>query len=145
MGMGGPPQMNGVQQECMREFTSNREEVEKRGQAAKAGQEKHVTREEMCKLVTIYSSAEAKWIKFSESNVTKCGIPKEVVAQLKGVHVHTAQAQKALCATGPVQAAAPAAPTLSDALGTTRPLTQDTEKRKPGGTMDTLTGNPLSR
>jgi hypothetical protein len=143
--MGGPPQMNATQQECMREFTVNREEVEKRGQAAKAGQEKHVTREEMCKLVTVYSAAETKWIKFSESNVTKCGIPKEVVAQLKGVHVHTAQAQKALCSAGPTQAAAPAAPTLSDALGTTKLPSVETEKRKPGGTMDTLTGNPLSR
>jgi hypothetical protein len=145
MGMGGPPQMNATQQECMREFTADREAVEKHGQAAKAGQEKHVTREEMCKLVTVYSNAEVKWIKFSETNMTKCGIPKEVVGQLKGVHAHTAQAQKALCSAGPTQAAAPAAPTLSDALGTTKLPSQETEKRKPGGTMDTLTGNALGR
>ena len=137
--------MNATQQDCMREFTANREEVEKRGIAAKTANEKHVPRDEMCKMVTIYANAESKWIKFSETNMTKCGIPKEVVAQLKGVHVHTAQAQKALCAAGPTQAAAPAAPTLSDALGTTRLPSQDTEKRKPGGTMDTLTGNALGR
>jgi hypothetical protein len=143
--MGGPPGMNATQQECMREFTGYREEVEKRGIAAKAANEKHVPREEMCKLVTVYSGAEVKWIKFTETNMTKCGIPKEVIGQLKGVHSHTAQAQKSLCSAGPTQAAAPAAPTLSDALGTTRLPSQETEKRKPGGTMDTLTGNALSR
>ena len=143
--MGGPPGMNATQQDCLREFTVDREEVEKHGMAAKAGNEKHVPREELCKLVSAYSDAEAKWIKYSETNMTKCGIPKEVVAQLKGVHVRTATAKKQVCAAGPTQAAAPAAPTLSDALGTTRLPSQETEKRKPGGTMDTLTGNALGR
>jgi len=139
--MGGAP--NATQQECLREFTTNREEVEKRGMAAKAGNEKHVSREELCKLVTVYSNAESKWIKFSETNMAKCGILKEVIGQLKSVHVHTAQAQKNVCAAGPTQAAAPAAPTLSDALGTVKMPSAETETRKPGGTMDTLTGNAL--
>ena len=41
-----------AQQECVGQFTALRSEVEKRGMAAKAGGEKQVPREEMCKLVT---------------------------------------------------------------------------------------------
>jgi hypothetical protein len=31
------------------------------------------------KLVTAYSAAEVKWVKYAEINMTKCGIPKEIV------------------------------------------------------------------
>ena len=149
-GFGGPPMGGGgfgggptaVQQECMTQFTTLRAEVEKRGLAAKAGGEKRVSREEMCKLVTEYNTAEIKWVKYAEGNMTKCGIPKEIVTQLKTVHAKTAEGQKKLCAAGP---AVSATPTLSDALGTATMPTRETEKRKPGGTLDTLTGPALTR
>jgi hypothetical protein len=139
---GGPP--SGVQQECMTQFTTLRSEVEKRGMAAKAAGEKQASREEMCKLVTAYSTAEIKWVKFSETNMAKCGIPKEIITQLKTVHAKTADGQKKLCAAGPAGGPA-AAPTLSDALGTATLPTREPEKRKAGGTLDTLTGNALAR
>jgi len=139
--MGGGP--NAAQQACIQEFAKYREEVEKRAIAAKTASEKKATREEMCSLVTAYSAAEAKWIKFSEDNMAKCGIPKEAVGQIKGVHVHTADARKKICAAGP-QAGAPAAPSLSDALGTSRLPVPTAEKPK-AGSMDTLTGNALTR
>jgi hypothetical protein len=143
--MGGPPMApTAVQQDCMREFTSLRQDVEKKGLAAKAGNEKKVTREEMCKLVGLYSTAEAKWIKFVADNLAKCGIPKQLVDQLKGAHVRTADARKHLCAPGPTQAG-PATPSLSDALGTSTLPNREPEKRKSGGTLDTLTGNALAR
>jgi hypothetical protein len=143
--MGGPPMApTATQEQCVREFTTLRQEVEKKGMAAKAGNEKKVTREEMCKLVSIYATAEAKWIKFSADNMAKCGIPKQLVDQLKGTHTHTADARKKLCAAGPAQAG-PVTPTLSDALGTATLPNQETEKRKSGGTLDTLTGNALAR
>jgi hypothetical protein len=66
------------------------------------------------KLVTAYSAAEVKWVKYAEINMTKCGIRKEIVTQLKTVHVRTADGQKKLCSAG----AAGAAPTLSDVEGT---------------------------
>jgi hypothetical protein len=141
-GFGGPP-MGGPPQECMTQFTALRGEVEKRGMAAKTASEKHATREEMCKLVTEYGAAENKWIKYTEANASKCGIPKEIVAQLKASHARTATGQKQLCAAGPAVAATP---TLSDALGTaTLPTREPEKKRKPGGTMDTLTGNALGQ
>jgi hypothetical protein len=151
-GFGGSPMGGGfgagppaVQQECMTHFTSLRSAVEKRGMAARTASEKRASREEMCKLVTAYSAAEIKWVKYAEGNMTKCGIPKEIVTQLKTVHAKTADGQKKLCAAGP--AGGPAAvPTLSDALGTASLPSRETEKkRKPGGTMDTLTGNALGQ
>jgi hypothetical protein len=142
-GMGGPPPA--AQQECVGSFTALRAEVEKRGMAAKAGGEKKATREEMCKLVTEYSVAEAKWIKFAETNMSKCGIPKQILQQLKTVHTKTTEGQKKLCSAGPAGGPA-AAPTLSDALGTATLPTREAEKqRKPGGTLDTLTGPALGR
>jgi hypothetical protein len=143
MGAGPPP--NADQQACIRDFGNHRDEVEKRAMAAKAGSEKKVPREEMCNLVSAYSAAEAKWIKFSETNMTKCGIPKQAVEQIKGVHVRTADARKRICASGPQAGGTAAAPSLSDALGTTRLPTPVTEKPKAGGTLDTLTGNALAR
>jgi hypothetical protein len=127
---------------CMAEFTKLREEVQKRGAAAKTASEHKATREEMCKQVTAYATAEAKWVKFTEASVSTCGIPPEIAKQLKTVHGHTEETKQKLCAAGP--AAAAAAPSLSDALGTTRLPTPDTTKTG-SGTLDTLTGNAIQR
>ncbi len=143
-GMGAGP--TPAQLACMKSFTEFREETEKRGLAAKtAGERKQKpTREEFCKLVTAYSDTEAKWLKYTAENLAKCGIPKEILEQIKAAHMHTAEAKTKICSAGPGPAAA--APTLSDALGTSSLPSQETEKRKGGGgTMDTLTGNALAR
>jgi hypothetical protein len=132
---GGPPP-------CAIEFGKLREDVQKKGAVAKAASERKATREEMCKVVQSFSAAEAKWLKFTEAGVASCGIPAEVVTQLKQVHAHTEQAQKNICSAGPA-AAAQAAPSLSDALGTNR-LQLDT-KRTGGNYLDTLTGNAIQR
>jgi hypothetical protein len=131
----------------MNGFTKLREETEKRGLAAKAASEakKKPSREEFCKLVSAYSDSEARWIKFTAENLSKCGIPKEILVQIKAAHTHTAEAKTKICSGGPMPGAA-AAPTLSDALGTSSLPSQETEKHKSGGgTMDTLTGNALQR
>jgi hypothetical protein len=127
---------------CMAEFTRLREDVQKQGLAAKAAGQRKATREEMCKHVTAYNAAELKWVKFTEANVSTCGIPPQIAQQLKQVHVHTEETKEKLCAAGP--AAGPVAPSLSDALGTTRLPTPDTTKTG-GGTLDTLTGNAIQR
>jgi len=139
-GFGAPasPLPEGAQQ-CIAEFTKLREDVEKKGKTAKAASERKVTRDEMCKYVTAYAVAEVKWSKFADDNQTKCGIPPQVVAQLKAVRGATDQTREKICAA---QAAAPAAPSLSDALGTTRLPTPTTNKTG-SGTLDTLTGNAI--
>jgi hypothetical protein len=147
MGAGPPPQASpfsggGEVPPCMAEFGKLRDEVQKRGLAAKAAGARKVSREEMCKHITAYSVAELKWVKFTESNVTSCGIPVQVVNQLKEVHGHTEQTKEKICAAGPAAAAGP--PSLSDALGTTKLPTPDTTKSG-NGTLDTLTGNAIQR
>jgi hypothetical protein len=132
-GGGAPP--------CMAEFSKLREDVQKRGLAAKAAGQRKVSREEMCKHITDYSAAELKWVKYTEANTTTCGIPPEVAQQLKQVHNNTEQTKAKICAAGP-SAAAP--PSLSDALGTSRLPTPETTKSG-SGTLDTLTGSALSR
>ena len=87
---------------CMTEFAKLREDVEKKGIAAKAAGIRKATREEMCKHITDYSSAELKWVKFSESNISTCGIPVQVVQQLKQVHGHTEKTKEKICARGPL-------------------------------------------
>jgi len=154
-GGGGPPGMGGgmggggptpEQLACMKSFTEYREDTEKRGLAAKAAGERKQkpSREEFCKLVTAYADSEGRWMKFTAENLAKCGIPKQILEQIKIAHTHTTEAKTKICSAGPGPAGA--APTLSDALGTSNVPSQETEKRKSGGgTMDTLTGNALAR
>ena len=93
-------QPNTSSYECAIQFKGLRSEVERRGIAARSASEKHASREEMCKLVTAYGAAETEWIEFVERNMTPCGIPMEIVAQMKTVHAKTADGQKKLCAAG---------------------------------------------
>jgi len=140
--MGAPGAMGGGPPPCVVEFGKMREEVQKKGLAAKAAGERKAPREEMCKMVQSYSAAEGRWLKFAEGGVATCGIPAEVVTQLKQVHARTEQAQKNICSAGPA-AAMQAAPSLSDALGTNR-VQLDTKKTG-ANYLDTLTGNAIQR
>jgi hypothetical protein len=141
-----PPGVGGGGQEppCMKDFLPLREEAQKRAMAIKAGMEKKVPREEACKLFQAFAAAEIKMIKFSESNSTWCGIPPQAIEQMKQGHERTVKARTQVCAAGPVGAAKPSAPSLSDALGTSNAPIPEVSKGT-GGTFDTLTGNALSR
>src|SRR5215468_3650699 len=145
MGAGPPPQASpfdggGAMPPCFAEFAKLREEVQKKALAAKAAGQRKVAREEMCKHISAYSVAESKWVKYTEANVASCGIPVQVVNQMKEVHGHTEQTKEKICAAGP--AAGP--PSLSDALGTPKLPTPETT-RGGSGTLDTLTGNAIQR
>ncbi len=138
-----PPPGAAAQQQCVTEFGSLREKTEKLAMTAKAAGERKAPREEMCKHVQAYAAAEAKWVKFTSDNVTRCGIPPQVAKQLREVHDRTLVARKNICAAGPGPGG-PAAPTLSDALGTARmPVPDGSQSGR--GTLDTLTGNAIAR
>lgn len=138
----GPPQGGGAPPPCLAEFLKLREDVDKKGRAAKQASEHKATREEMCKQITVYAAAELKWVKFTESNSASCGIPPTVAKELKTVHGHTEETKAKLCAPGAMGVAS--APSLSDALGTTRLPTPETTHTG-SGTLDTLTGNAIQR
>jgi len=78
-------------------------------------------------------------------NADSCGIPQQAVAQMKANHDRTLKMQSQVCnvAAGPAK---PTGPGLSEALGTTRSTAGSLDPLAPrSGTMDTLTGNVLSR
>jgi len=130
---------------CFREFAPLKAEAEKRGLAIKTATEKKQkpSREEVCALFKSYSAAEAKVVKFIKDNAQSCGIPADAATQMKANHDRTMKTQNQICSTagGPAK---PTGPGLSEALGTTRGGTLDPLAPN-NGTLDTLTGNVLSR
>ena len=124
-----------------------RDETAKNAQAiGAAGQRKQKpTPEEACKLFKAYLSSEAKMLKGLEQHKATCGVPPEVITQVKTQHSQASETGKKVCeaaARGPMQAG----PTFSDALGSTPLVPETTDKNKSGGgTFETLTGNALQR
>ena len=137
----------GQEPPCFKDFLPLRDETQKRGLLIKAAQDRgSPTREEMCQLIKNLSVAEAKMVKFVADNHVSCGIPVEVVTQMKTGHGNTLKARQNVCSGGPAAAskAAPPMPKLSDELGLRGIAGQSTESGGTG-TFDTLTGNPLAR
>jgi hypothetical protein len=142
MGMQPPPQ---AQQEnpCMGEFTRLRDDVEKSGKFAKAVNDRHGTREEFCKAFTSLHAAQARWVSYTQKNGSRCGIPPDVIKQLKLGETNLNKMRNNAC-NGGGPAAAPA-PSLAEALGTGRlpvPENDETTKKR-GGALDTLTGGVI--
>jgi hypothetical protein len=117
--------------------------VEKAGSAIQAAGQRKAAREEVCPLFNRFVAVEAKMVKFLESHQSTCQIPAQAITQAKANHSKTVSIRKNVCAKGPAAAAAPAGPTLSEAIS--GPVLPDDTKPKTGrGIFDTLTGT-LSR
>lgn len=132
---------------CLEEFVKLRKEVEKRGQIIQAaGQRKQKpSPKEACGLFNAFTGAELKMIKYATTNAAKCGIPAQIIDNMKQSHAKSDEVRTRVCqvaAQGP--GAGPAKPpSLSDALSAPVP---DSANIKTGrGTYDTLTGNPLGK
>jgi len=141
---GQMPQQQQQMPPCYKEFEPLKAEAEKRGLAVKHATEKKdkASREEVCALIKRYSEAEGQLVKFIKANTAKCGIPPEAATQMSANHSRTLKSVNAVCsATGPAK---PTGSGLSEALGTTRGGTLDPLAPN-NGTLDTLTGNVLSR
>ena len=141
-----PSQGGGPGQDCMKEFLPLREEAERRGKLIKVASEKHATPEEACKLLGSFGQAETKMIKYVETHSAKCGIPPQVLDQLRAGHKNSESMTQKVCgAAQQAQARAPAGPSLSDVLGSAATLPEATKTKKGGSTFDTLNGNVLTR
>jgi len=124
-------------------FPALREDVEKGAAVIKAASARKASREEVCPMFKSFAAKEAKMVAFLETNQKLCGVPPQVITQVKTSHAGTIRIRNVVCSAAP---AGPAAvPTLSDALG--GPIIADDQSAKvPGrGTFDTLTGNALQR
>ena len=130
---------------CANEIMPLRQQVEKDGLAVKAAIDKK-DRGEICSTLKRFTVAEAKFVKFMEDNQAWCGIPPEVIPQLKKNQANGIRLRGQACAPGPAAGApapVPAGPGLSEALGTSR---GPTGKSKTGtGTFDTLTGPSIQQ
>lgn len=147
-GGGMPGASFGAPQEppaACQQLLSSRDETAKHGQALKAAGEKKAPPEEICKLFKAFLAAESKMIKGLQDHSATCGVPPEVLKQVRDGHGKAAEIGKKICEVA-AQGGRPAGPTLSDALGTT-PMVPDaaTATKRPQSTFDTLTGSPLTR
>jgi hypothetical protein len=143
-----PPQQAGPPggDDCMKGFMPLRQEAEKRGTAIKAASERHAPPEEACKLISAFSQSEVKMIKYIESNAQKCGIPPNVGDQMKNGHKNTEGMRQKVCNVAQQQQQrGPAAPRLSDVLGSSAAMPEASAKKSGGSTFDTLNGNVLTR
>ena len=135
----------GPQQEppCVQAFGKLRDDAQKKAGAIQAASKNKVDPKTACGLFNTFSAAEAKLVKYAADNISACGIPPEVITNLKAQHQKTVGIQTRVC-----QAAAnpprPAGPSLSDVLGGT--AVPDANNIRTGrGTYDTLTGTPLGK
>jgi len=145
MGGGPPPgavQFNNSAQRVCLDFPTYRDDVAKGFSQIRAASARKVSREEACPMFKSVALKEEKLLKFLEANRTLCGVPPQIITQVKTNHTQTIRVRDQVCSAGPAQARGPS---LSDALGAPV-IADDTDAAKPGrGTFDTLTGNVLAR
>lgn len=138
---GGPPPGAA---DCQNGFTPLRADAEAKAKLIQAAGKRKAPPQEACKLIGNFAQAEVKMIKFVETNAQKCGIPAQVAEQMKKGHANTSQLQQRICAAAAQGPAGPAAPSLSEALGSAS-LPEAKPLKRGGSTFDTLNGNVLTR
>jgi hypothetical protein len=141
---GGPPQPQQGPPPACEKLMTYRDETTKHGQALQAAGQKKAQPEEVCKLFKAFLSAESKMLKGLEENSATCGVPPDVIKQVKAAHVKYTQMSKQICDVA-AQGPRPSGPSLSDALGTTPTVPDSSAASRGPGTFDTLSGNPLQR
>jgi hypothetical protein len=125
---------------CIKEFLRLRNDTEDKGKAIQAASKRKASPREACKLFNIFTAAETKLIKYAADNSVWCGIPPQIVQQMKQGHAKAMEIRTKVCRAAEAPPA-PAGPSLSDAL---TPRVPDADNIKTGrGTFDTLTGTPL--
>jgi hypothetical protein len=129
---------------CAVEFMKLREAAQKRANDVRTAGQRKATPQQACKLIGLFTDAEAKVVRYVEKNATTCGIPAEAIKGMKANHDKSLELRKRVCTAAAQAPKGNAGPSLSDTLGTSRVL--DPSERKQGtGTLDTLTGNVLTR
>jgi hypothetical protein len=89
------------QQKCLQELASYRTEADARAREAATESKKAPTRARICDLVSVTAAAELAWIKFAETNMTKCGLSQRVIEQMKTAHAGTVDVANRMCAPVP--------------------------------------------
>jgi hypothetical protein len=137
-----PPQQQ--QPPCMDDFMKLRGEFERRAKAVEAAGKRKPAPDEACKLISSFVDAGSRLIKFVEVNTRSCGIPPDILTNLKTSHVDHVQLRTRVCNAAAQPRSAPG-PTFSDVLGSPALPDTTTTTRAGGSTFDTLSGNALAR
>jgi hypothetical protein len=138
-----PQQQQQQTSPCIAEFMRLRDDTQKKANAIRAAGNRKASAKEACGLFNAFTAAEGKMLKYAADNTVWCGIPAQVVEQIKQGHGKTMEIRTKVCnaAANAGTQMAPHAPNLSDILGAPVP---DQNNIKTGrGTFDTLTGTPL--
>ncbi|MGH6684940.1 MAG: hypothetical protein ACRECA_13655 [Pseudolabrys sp.] len=135
-----PPQ--GEPPPCVKEFLTLRDIAGKKASAIKTASARHAPAKEACSLFNAFSAAEAKMMKYAEDNSVWCGIPPQVIQDIKKSHTKTDEIRTRVCQAAAMPAR-PKGPSLSDALSA--PVTAPNNIKTGRGTFDTLTGTPLGK
>jgi hypothetical protein len=125
---------------CVQEFFKLRDEAEKRAAAIKAANDRKASPKEACQLFSALATSQSKMLKFANENSSWCGIPPQVIEQIKQGTAKVVEIRTKVCqvAAAPPR---PQGPSLSDAL--TAPVPDSNNIKTGRGTFDTLTGSPL--
>jgi hypothetical protein len=138
------PQQQPQQQQmppCVQEFFKLRDDAEKKAGAIKAANDRKASPKEACVLFTAFAASQAKMLKFVNENGQWCGIPPNVIEQIKQGTAKVTEIRTRVCQVAAAPQQRPQGPSLSDALSAPVP---DSNNIKTGrGTFDTLTGSPL--
>ncbi len=101
---------------CVLEFGKLRDDAQKKAAAIRAASERKATPKEACGLLILFRRrSEADQIR--RRKLHWCGIPGEVVTNLKQTHAKTEDLRVRVCRAAAAGPPRPAGPSLSDSLG----------------------------
>jgi hypothetical protein len=95
--MPGSPAAPQESRPACQQLLSNRDEVAKHGQALQVAGQKKAPSEELCRLFKAFLAAESKMLKGLEEHSATCGVPPEVLNQVKDGHGKASQMGKRVC------------------------------------------------
>lgn len=139
----GAPPAGQQMSACIAQFVPLRQEVEKRFAPVQAAIDRKAGAAELCTLLTRFTEAESKMVKYAEEQGVWCEIPPAAVQGMKANQVRSQDYRKKACTAATQAQRRPAGPSLSDALSA--PVPDASTTRTGRGTFDTLGGNPLAR
>jgi hypothetical protein len=143
-GGGPPPGGAGQPPPCIAEFLNLREAAQKRATEVRVASERKATPEQACKLIGVFTDAEAKVVRYVEKNAASCGIPADAVKGMRAAHGKSLELKKRVCTHAAQAPKGGGGPSLSESLGSSR-LLDPTDRKQGTGTLDTLTGPVLTR
>ncbi len=89
-------------QACQQLLTT-RDEVQKHGMALRAAGQRKAGPEETCTLFKAFLASETKMIEDLEQHKSSCGVPDEVIKQLRASHMQVEKTAKQVCDAAPIR------------------------------------------